>query len=35
MNEEPKLTVRVNTIRTTRAEVLKKFKEMGWLAKPT
>lgn len=35
MNEDPKLTVRVNTIRTTRAEVLKKFKELGWIAKPT
>ena len=35
MNEEPKLTVRANTMRTTRAELLKKFKEMGWLTRPT
>ena len=35
MNEEAKLTVRANTMRTTRNELLKKFKEMGWLAQPT
>ena len=35
MNEEPKLTVRANTLRTTRNELMKKFKELGWLTKPT
>ena len=35
MNEEPHLTVRANTLRTTRNELLKKFKELGWIAKPT
>ena len=35
MNEEPHLTVRANTMRTTRKDLLKKFKELGWIAKPT
>ena len=35
MNEEPKLTVRANTLRTTRQELLKKFKELGWQVRST
>ncbi len=35
MNEEPKLTVRANTMRTSRAELLKKFKELGWQTQKT
>lgn len=35
MNEEAKLTVRANTLRTTQKALLKKFKEMGWWTEPT
>ena len=35
MNEDAKLTVRVNTLRTTKQELLKKFKDMGWWTEST
>lgn len=34
-NEEPKLTVRANTIRTTRKDLLRDFKAQGWNVQPT
>ena len=34
-NEQPMLTVRANTMRSTRPEVIKVFKDMGWSVKPT
>ena len=34
-NEQPMLTVRVNTIRSTQAEVMKAFKQQGWKVRPT
>ena len=34
-NEQTMLTVRANTIRSTRTEVIKVFKQQGWKVKPT
>lgn len=35
MNESPKLTVRANTLRTTRVDLMKKFKDKGWKVRET
>lgn len=34
-NEEPKLTVRANTLRTTRKDMMREFKAQGWNVKAT
>lgn len=34
-NEEPKLTVRANTLRTTRKDLIKDFKALGWNVRAT
>jgi len=35
MNDEPQLTVRANTLRTTRDDLLKLFKDEGWRCRRT
>jgi hypothetical protein len=35
MNERPRLTMRTNTIRTNRRELITRFKEMQWICSPT
>jgi 16S rRNA (cytosine967-C5)-methyltransferase len=34
-NEEPKLTVRANTLRTTRKDLMREFKGLGWNVRAT